>query len=195
MLTLGSRAELERSIRNSRFIAFAQRVESEADCLEFHEAVADPDANHNCWAWRLGGRYRFSDDGEPGSSAGRPILSAIEGADLDQCMVVVTRYFGGTKLGIGGLIRAYGGTAAQCLDQAEIIELKPTMTLRIRVPFEHVSDVHRLVADTDGEVQAEDYSQAGACITVEIESGRNRKLEKALADATRGVASVRRVMD
>ena len=194
MLTLACRNQLERSIKNSRFLAFAQRVQSEADCLTFHEAVADPSANHNCWAWRMGGRYRFSDDGEPGSSAGRPILAAIEGADLDQCMVIVTRYFGGTKLGIGGLIRAYGGTAAQCLDQAEIVEIKPMATLRIRVPFEHVSDVHRLVGDIEGEIIEEDFSSAGCKLTVQVEAGRNRALETALADATRGAASIRRVI-
>lgn len=75
----------------------------------FLQAVQDLQATHNCWAYKVGAQYRFSDDGEPAGTAGRPILSAIEAQHLDRVMVVVTRYFGGIKLGVGGLVRAYGG--------------------------------------------------------------------------------------
>src|SRR3546814_18000784 len=77
-----------------------------------------PDATHNCWAWRIGDDYRSNDDGEPAGTAGRPILAAIDGQGMDRVVVVVTRWFGGIKLGAGGLVRAYGGTAAECLRRA-----------------------------------------------------------------------------
>jgi len=125
MRTLTVPASFEVNIKRSRFIAHASRVDSQADTLEFYESVADPTATHNCWAWRLDYQYRFNDDGEPASTAGRPILSAIEGKGLDNVMVVVIRYFGGIKLGVGGLIRAYSGSTSKCLDQANIIEIQP----------------------------------------------------------------------
>ena len=88
----------------------------------------DLTANHNCWAFRIGQTYRFNDDGEPSGTAGKPILQAIDGQSLDHIAVVVTRWFGGTLLGSGGLIRAYGGTAAMCLRAAEKTEVIETVT-------------------------------------------------------------------
>ena len=120
MLTLAGPASIEIEIKRSRFIAHALRVDNLADTLAFYESVADASATHNCWAWRLDQQYRFNDDGEPASTAGKPILAAIEGKGLDHVMVVVTRYFGGIKLGVGGLVRAYSGSAAKGIDQAGI---------------------------------------------------------------------------
>ena len=95
MRTLASPASLEIGVKRSRFIAHAGRVDDMAGTLEFYQSVADPAATHNCWAWRLDQQYRFNDDGEPASTAGKPILAAIEGKKLDHVMVVVTRHFGG----------------------------------------------------------------------------------------------------
>src|SRR5690606_19133134 len=111
--------EARQEIKKSRFIALAAPIASEADARALLAAHADPTANHNCWAWRIGQAYRFSDDGEPSGTAGKPILAAIDGQNLDGTMVIVTRWFGGVLLGSGGLIRAYGGTAALCLRSAE----------------------------------------------------------------------------
>ncbi len=104
MKTLAAACRYEETIRKSRFIAHAAPVKTQADTLSFYESVADPRATHNCWAWRIDHVYRFNDDGEPSGSAGRPILSVLEGRALEHIMIVVTRYFGGIKLGIGGLI-------------------------------------------------------------------------------------------
>jgi putative IMPACT (imprinted ancient) family translation regulator len=139
--TLAGPATVEVEIRRSRFVAHAARVDDLAATLAFYESVADPAATHNCWAWRLDHRYRFNDDGEPVSSAGRPILAAIEGKELELAMVVVTRYFGGVKLGIGGLIRAYSGSAAKCLDRAGILELVPRVDCLIRAGFDWTGQV------------------------------------------------------
>ena len=98
--------------------------------------IADPTATHNCWAYRIGSEYRFSDDGEPAGTAGRPILAAIDGQGCDQVVVVVTRWYGGIKLGAGGLVRAYGGCAAECLRAAPNAgrwSRMPSVELRLRL--------------------------------------------------------------
>ncbi len=127
-------------IKRSRFIADIAPVPDEdaarahiADIRKHHHA-----ARHVCWAWRLGpdgGISRSSDDGEPSGSAGRPILAAIEGAGLTDVVVAVTRYFGGTKLGVGGLVRAYGDAAADGLALVEVITIVPTRSIRATLDY------------------------------------------------------------
>lgn len=113
-------------VRGSRFIASVDRCVNAADLGRLLERVRAefPDASHHCFAWRgeSAQAKRCSDDREPFGSAGIPMLKALEGRDLYCTGVVVTRYFGGTKLGVGGLVRAYGGAAGQSLDLAEKIE-------------------------------------------------------------------------
>ena len=105
-------------VKHSRFIAHTAPIDSAAAAMAILQQVAAADATHNCWAYRYGRDYRSSDDGEPAGTAGRPILAAIDGQGFDRVMVVVTRWFGGIKLGAGGLVRAYGGAAAECLRTA-----------------------------------------------------------------------------
>ena len=143
MRTVTGHARTEVEIKRSRFIAHVARVDDLAETLAFFESVSDPSATHNCWAWKLGQQYRFNDDGEPASTAGKPIYAAIEGKGLDHVMVVVTRYFGGIKLGAGGLVRAYGGTAASCLRQAPRIEVRPRVRLRVEVAFADLGILYR----------------------------------------------------
>lgn len=109
----------EDTIRKSHFLARAVRVGSIDTAMAWLARTRDAAATHNCWAYRIGSHYRFNDDGEPGGSAGRPILQAIDGQHCDETVVMVTRWFGGTKLGVGGLVRAYGGTTAECLRHAK----------------------------------------------------------------------------
>src|SRR5690554_3289883 len=123
LCTLTGLATHREDIRKSRFIAMAGRVDTPQQAMDFFAAHSVPDATHNCWAYRIGEEYRFNDDGEPGGTAGRPILQAIDGQRCDHVAVLVIRWFGGVKLGPGGLIRAYGGVAAQCLRQAGQVEL------------------------------------------------------------------------
>ena len=106
-------------VKHSRFLAQAAPVVSAEAALAFVAAVSQADATHNCWAYRIGATYRSSDDGEPAGTAGRPILAAIDGQGMDQVVAVVTRWYGGIKLGAGGLVRAYGGAAAECLRRGE----------------------------------------------------------------------------
>ena len=107
--------EHEENIKKSRFLALAAPISTVEEALVFLQQHSVPDATHNCWAYKLDDVYRFNDDGEPGGTAGRPMLQAIEGQDCDRVVVLVIRWFGGVKLGTGGLMRAYGGVAASCL--------------------------------------------------------------------------------
>ena len=113
----------EKVIERSRFISTCSHIESEEEARAFLARVRTefPDATHHCYAFvadTLGNLMRFSDDGEPQGTAGMPILDALRGKKLYQTAVVVTRYFGGVKLGAGGLVRAYSGAASECLDGA-----------------------------------------------------------------------------
>ena len=115
--------------KGSRFLVAAMPVPSEAVAKDFLATVAAdlPDASHHCWAWRLADPFieRAGDDGEPSGSAGRPILAQLTGRELVNVAVVVSRYFGGTKLGVGGLVRAYGGAAGEAFDQSELVGWVP----------------------------------------------------------------------
>lgn len=95
-----------------------------------------PKATHHCWAWRIGEAYRFSDDGEPGGTAGRPIQQVIDGSGLRDFGIVVVRWFGGTKLGSGGLIRAYTASAQDALARATVCEIVPLISCPVRIPFD-----------------------------------------------------------
>ena len=140
-LTLAAEAHLEVDpIKRSRFIACGTPVSSAEEAMEFVSQVRAeyPDAGHHCFAWRLSAGdagFRVSDDGEPGGTAGLPILNHIDGAGLRNVIIVVVRYFGGTKLGKGGLIRAYGGTAGALIRNAKLIEVEETSALHVRCAY------------------------------------------------------------
>ena len=139
------------SIKGSRFLATAAPLTDAAMARAFVERITSEfnKASHNCWAYRLGPsalEYRSSDDGEPSGSAGRPIQAQIEGHDLTDVGVVVTRWFGGIKLGVGGLMRAYGGAAGQTLDRAKIRTILITRLVRLRFPYACAGAVEALLA-------------------------------------------------
>jgi uncharacterized YigZ family protein len=193
MLTLASRGRIEIEIRRSRFVAHAVRVDGQADTLAFHDSVADAGATHNCWAWKIDQQYRFNDDGEPASTAGRPILSAIEGKAVDHAMVVVTRYFGGIKLGAGGLVRAYSTAAAQCIDRAGTVEVHPSLTCEIAAPFGWTGEVYAALEGCRAEKVEEAFEADGIRIRVEIVENAFDGLCAVLRDATRGDARIRKL--
>lgn len=191
MKTLAAPAVFEAEIKRSRFVAHAARVDSQADTLAFYESVADPSATHNCWAWKLDHGYRFNDDGEPASTAGKPILAAIEGKGLDHVMIVVTRYFGGTKLGVGGLVRAYGGSAAKCLDQAETVEVQPRLHCVIEAGHQWTGQLYAALDQSGATRLGESFPPQGIQIEAEVLESALRDLRQRLDDATRGEAVVR----
>lgn len=124
-VTIAQSAEAELTTERSRFVAAAIRADSAEQAMEFVESRRKRfyDATHNCYAFIVADKAKFSDDGEPQGTAGMPILECIRQSGLDHVCVVVTRYFGGIKLGAGGLVRAYGGVANQCLKQAGRVQM------------------------------------------------------------------------
>jgi uncharacterized YigZ family protein len=190
MLTLKGPASVEETIKKSRFVAHAACVTSQAESLDFFESVIDPQATHNCWAWRINFQVRSSDDGEPSGTAGRPMLNVIERRDLENVMVVVTRYFGGIKLGVGGLVRAYSGSTAKCLDRAGIIELFPTAEYTIKAGFEWTSSVHGLLDQFSAEKLDESYDNEGLVLKIRCRETDYGKLASGLRDASRGQAVI-----
>lgn len=192
MQTLATPCRSEETIKRSRFIAHAAPIDNQADTLDFFAAVADPSASHNCWAWRVEGIHRFNDDGEPGGSAGRPILGVIETRELDRVMVVVTRWFGGVKLGVGGLVRAYSGCAAKCLDGAELLALRKRLSFRLSCEHAHADTVHRLLAQFEAEKTGDGWGARGLDLQVEVDERRFAGLCAALRDATRGQVTLGR---
>lgn len=153
--------------------------------MQFIARVGDPAATHNCWAYRIGGEYRFNDDGEPAGTAGRPILAAIDGQGLDQVVAVVTRWFGGIKLGAGGLVRAYGGSAAECLRVAPRRELVVFAEVSLAYPFAETGPVHALIAQFDVEKTRRTFRRDGARLHVRLPADRVDALKARLRDATR----------
>jgi uncharacterized YigZ family protein len=190
MLTLKTPASYEETIKKSRFICHAGCATSQAESLDFYESVIDPQATHNCWAWRINFQVRSSDDGEPSGTAGRPMLNVIEHRQLENIMVVVTRYFGGIKLGVGGLVRAYSGTTAKCLDRAGIIELFPMSEYTIKAGFEWTSCVYGLLEQFSAEKLEESYASDGLILKIRCRQADHGKLATSLRDASRGQAEI-----
>ena len=142
-----------------------------------------PDATHHCWAWRLGSppRERSADAGEPAGTAGVPILQVLRGAGLSDVMAVVVRWFGGTKLGKGGLARAYAAAAREALQGLPVVRKVPTARLAVEVPYEKVGAVKRLLRPPEIELRAEEYG-AAARLVLAVHEEREEALREALAE-------------
>lgn len=172
-------------VKHSRFIVHAAPATSPEAALAFLAAVAAADATHNCWAYRIEDGYRSSDDGEPAGTAGRPILAAIDGQGFDQVMVVVTRWYGGIKLGAGGLVRAYGGAAAECLRTASRRPLIAMRELELHAGFDDIGALH-LALDAHGADKLDERFDAdGLYLRLRVPADRVDGLKAQLRDATR----------
>ncbi|MEY8716666.1 YigZ family protein [Francisella philomiragia] len=149
-------------IKKSRFISFVYKVASHEEVLEAidNAKIIYPGANHYCWAYSLvdNNQLRFSDDGEPNGSAGKPILSHIQGLGISNVLVVVVRYFGGTKLGVGGLVRAYGQAAKEGLALAKIIYVEPQSEILIEYDYSETVNVDNLLNRYNIQIIKENYS-------------------------------------
>ncbi|MEG0860053.1 MAG: YigZ family protein [Pseudomonas sp.] len=184
--TLLDTCEFREEIRKSRFITLAAPISSAAEAMGFIEQHSDLAATHNCWAWKLGGQYRSSDDGEPGGTAGRPILAAIEAQDCDQVVVLVIRWYGGIQLGTGGLARAYGGGANKCLQQAEKHLLVSRSEVSCSCSFSELALLKLRVAEADGLVLEEHFTANGVDLLLALGEEQIEPLQRQLADLSRG---------
>ncbi|CAG9461498.1 unnamed protein product [Pedinophyceae sp. YPF-701] len=187
----------ETEAKKSRFVAFAWPVSSGDEALARVEEASDPSASHNCFAWRIGARgldYRSSDDGEPGGTAGRPMLSAIEGEGMSDVCVMVTRYYGGTKLGTGGLARAYGGAAREVLrdarERGKAAYARPKKRIEVEVPYAMIGAVYQVLEQAGATRLGEEFDAETASVIAEVVADAATQLEDALKNATSGQAGV-----
>ncbi|MFP1683063.1 YigZ family protein [Alloalcanivorax sp. C16-1] len=161
----GGPVDRELEINKSRFIAWLRPVRSRAE----GQAVLDqararyPDATHHCHAWLIGapnsGQGAMNDDGEPSGTAGKPIFNVIQHKGVGDVMVVVIRYFGGVKLGAGGLVRAYAGAAEAVLSAMEVIEQVPERTVTLLLDFAHEQPLRHWCDQHDGQLDEIDYGE------------------------------------
>lgn len=177
----------EQKIERSLFIGQAAPVDDTEAAQAFVNRIKTeihPQATHNCFAYRVGlGEHPltyYSDQGEPSGTAGRPILNALLQQELTNTVVVVTRYFGGKKLGIRGLIDAYHSTALQTLIAAGRREFRPTFTISLELPYPQLPLVQHLLQTYEGEVVAQDYG-ATVRLEVQVPEAHQAALSKALA--------------
>ncbi|HPQ39246.1 MAG TPA: YigZ family protein [bacterium] len=194
MKTIKGISVFEDTIKKSRFVARASRADTPESAVDFLQSVSDSEASHNCWAYKIEDAYRFSDDGEPGGTAGRPIFTVIEQQEFDHIMVVVTRYFGGIKLGAGGLVRAYAGVAGKCLNHADTHVVRNYSICELSVPFEATGIIYPLL-DTHLEVKRlkEHFNAAGICFLLQIPAEFYTDFVERVTNALSGKYHIRHV--
>ncbi|MDO4442021.1 MAG: YigZ family protein [Moraxella sp.] len=174
--TLSAPCQAVYEIKKSEFLAFAHPISSKDDVL-FHVEqlkVAYPDARHHCTAYIIGDPNNttsagFDDDGEPNGTAGRPILNVLQHKGIGNVLVVVVRYFGGIKLGVGGLTRAYATATQMVVDEMQLVAFVPKSVLTVATSFAHEAQVRYLVGQADGEILSADYG-ADVMMSVQMDS-------------------------
>ena len=181
-------------VKGSRFLGFVLPVKTEEEALEqigiLHKRYHD--ARHWCWAWRLGrGReeFRYQDDGEPSGTAGRPILQEIDARELTDTLVVVVRYFGGTKLGTGGLARAYGDAARAVLDDADILRVRIDRQVLAEFGYEDTAAIQGLMHHFGQQPIDATYGERTK-LRFSIPTAQARKFAEAVTEATSGRARI-----
>lgn len=182
--TVASPCQASLRERSSRFLSFVYPVSTEEEIKERVEELKKQyfDATHHCYAWRLGPqgeRFRQNDDGEPSGTAGKPILGQIVKEDLTDCLIVVVRYFGGTKLGTSGLIQTYRESAAQVLSEAEIITKTVDASFSVAFPYESLDSVLRAVRECGAKVLKQDFDNT-CTMDLSIRLSREEELRNRL---------------
>ena len=193
--TIAQTAKAETKVKGSKFIGEAALVTDVAGAKGYLESVRkrEYDATHHCFAYRVGVgsniEFKYSDDGEPKGSAGKPIYDCIAGRDLTNIMVVVTRYYGGTKLGTGGLVRAYSEAALLALEKAGKITNYITDSIRLTIEFSFYDQVLNLIEKLGAKQTESDFSEK-VSLTVQIRKSLTNQFAKELTDITHGTARI-----
>ncbi|MBL0937608.1 MAG: YigZ family protein [Gemmatimonadaceae bacterium] len=187
-----ARHRVEQVIDRSRFICTIERVRSTDEAQAFIKSMNAEfaDATHNCWAYVVGApgstdRIGMSDDGEPHGTAGRPMLTVLQHCGIGEIAAVVTRYYGGTKLGTGGLVKAYGGAVQEALTALPTEERVDTVTVMFAVGYALVGAVQQMLPDVDADVLAQDFG-VDAAFTVRLPRASLPHLAETLGNLTRG---------
>ena len=192
--TVKGEGKAETSVKHSKFIAFCARVESDEEAEAFVKSVKKryTDATHAPYAYILGdrsARFRASDDGEPSGTSGVPILESIKNLNLTNTVVVVVRYFGGIKLGTGGLARAYSDAAVACVTAAGKSAFEKCVIFEVSCDYGLISTVQNQIYSIGGMLLKADYT-GGAVISVAVPMLKKQAFLDSLADATKGKAVV-----
>jgi uncharacterized YigZ family protein len=185
---------IEQEISRSRFVTTVGRASTVEEAQAFIRAVAEEysGATHNCWAYVVGppgdtGRIGMSDAGEPHGTAGRPMLNALLHAPVGDVVAVVTRYYGGTKLGTGGLVRAYGGGVQAALAALPTTERIEYVSLAVTVEYGKLTALRQLCSEHEAEILDQDFAEQ-VRITLRLPDGNADRFRAAVLDATRGQA-------
>lgn len=160
--TIEEAVEVTMRERSSKFLSFIYPVQNEEQIREALDKLRKRyfDATHHCYAWRLGPRgeqFRANDDGEPSGTAGKPILGQLLSNEITDCLIVVVRYFGGTKLGVPGLIAAYKEAAANAIEEAHVIEKTVDRHLTVDFPYLVMNDVMRVIKDEQPRITGQEF--------------------------------------
>jgi len=183
--------ESEYKVKDSTFITLLRPValRQEAETCIAERSRKFHDATHNCYAFRVGFDDRLvaksSDAGEPAGTAGRPILQMLERRNLTNIVAVVTRYFGGTKLGTGGLVRAYGGAAAAAIDSAALVEIFSKQILRLQYSYAQTAAVQKVLGLMAAEIKEGNFGGNVAQV-IEVRAPRAEETLRLLRDACAG---------
>ncbi|MEM1080556.1 MAG: YigZ family protein [Pseudomonadota bacterium] len=187
----------EQLVRKSRFVAIAGPIDRVDESHEFLKRHGLSNCQHVCWAYRVHSRVRYDDAGEPSGCAGRPIFNAIDQLDLDHTMVVVNRFFGGIKLGTGGLARAFSSAAHEAIESAirasGIKAIIAMQRLTIVTGFEQEAAVRQLLLEHQGMAASADYLATGLVLQAELPTTELQSFQTELAESTRGQAEMRLV--
>jgi uncharacterized YigZ family protein len=185
---------VEQEISRSRFITSIGRASTVREAQAFIRAVADEfrDATHNCWAYVIGppgetGRIGMSDAGEPHGTAGRPMLNALLHAPVGDVVAVVTRYYGGTKLGTGGLVRAYGGGVQAALATLPVSERIEYVSLTLTIEYAKLTSLQQLCAEHEAVILEQEFAEQ-VRVRLRVPDGNAGRFRAAVLDATRGQA-------
>jgi len=193
--TIKKEACAELKVQGSKFIATAFPSTTTLEAEEFIARLRKHfhDATHNCYAYRNGtdgSQFRFNDDGEPSGTAGKPIIAAIDNLNLTDVCVVVTRYFGGTKLGVGGLIRAYGDAAEHVLVSVEHMTKYLLDSFRVSFPHAHISNVMHVASNCGARIVETLYDEE-VHLVLDIRKSKADELRSSLVNHTRGNVRIR----
>lgn len=189
-------ARFAQEIKKSRFIGIATRVSSSEDATEALAGLKKefPDATHHCWAYVVGNpesstHMRADDDGEPSGTAGKPILNVLQHKDVGDILLVVVRYFGGTKLGAGGLVRAYSSTTSGVMESLEVVANTPLREARVQLDYAEEQPVRRMLEELEVTVSTASYGEHVE-LSIRFPEDRRHALEDALAESTSGRAKL-----
>ena len=185
--------------KKSRFIATVEAVETEEEAIAFIEKMKKKywDARHNCSAYVIGARgelERCSDDGEPGGTAGKPMLEVLRGMGIRNIVVVVTRYFGGTLLGTGGLVRAYTKATQEGIANSVIVEKQLAAKLKITTDYNGIGKIQYLLAQRDIKILESDYAE-NVKVTALVPVSEYGMVQAEITEGTNGRAEMERLED